>query len=167
MTRNYPTPQGVVYYHHPIADWFRNLPHGGYVVQMCTKCCYSVPAVTFIKALQYTTGKHLLLLSYLQYIQLNPWMNQAKYEDQRFLLTIYVLIFHSSNFYLATFCPLTLEAPLCPPLSKEVTWCLTYFEKLPFDSFNCIRQRDQHTYLGIHLCLSGMCIWFLINIDDI
>ena len=27
VTRNYPTPQVVVYYHHPIADWFRNLPH--------------------------------------------------------------------------------------------------------------------------------------------
>ena len=65
VTRNYPTPQVVVYYH-PLQQNFRNLLHGSYVEQMCTKCCYSIPAVTFIKAPQYTMGKHLLLLFYLQ-----------------------------------------------------------------------------------------------------
>ena len=47
VTRNYPTPQVMVYNHHPTADWFRNLPHESYVVQICKKCCYSVPAVHY------------------------------------------------------------------------------------------------------------------------
>ena len=38
VTRNFPTPPVVVYYHHPTADWFKNLPHG----KLCSANVYQM-----------------------------------------------------------------------------------------------------------------------------
>ena len=94
MTRNFPTPQVVVYYHHPTAVWIRNLPHG----KLCSANVYEMLLLgTGCDFHQNSTIYHGQAFPVIVLFRVNP-AEQAKYKDQRLLLTVYLLIFHPSNF---------------------------------------------------------------------
>ena len=86
VARNYSPPQVVVYYHHPTADWFRNLPHWSWHVVL--ENVYQMLLLgTGCDFHQSTTVYHGQAVAVIVF-QLNPLTKQAKYENQRFLLTI-------------------------------------------------------------------------------
>ena len=167
VTRNYPTPQVVVYDHHPIADWFRNLPHGKLFSANVYQMLLLVTGCDFHQSATVYHGQAFAVIVLFTVNPAEPINETSKIRRPKIFTYRISSSFSSFQFLLSYILSSLLRSSAVPPLDERGHLVSYILEKLSCDSFNCIRQRDQHTYLGIHLRLSGMCIWFLINIDDI